>query len=371
MSTSEAEPLRPVRDPNRASLELWRPDQNFEPDWFVVELRLDEPELVPTEADVRVDMLTSALPLLRSPQVAFHQLTADQLLVSVASPDALILVRVGRQDICLDVHVLENAEAAVRFCENVDATCCGGVNRVRTMPDGKAGPFLPLESGYLFGRILESRKSSFQTITLAEHPISGRALLLNREIQFGAEDEEIFSGTMVSHALTGDVKRVLILGGGDCGVLRQVLERPVERVLMVELDEDVLHFCREHFPLVVGDAPEDSRAELRFGDAFDFLSSCDERFDLVLSDLPDTPIGDFTLDDQIGLMCRVLTEKGTLGTHAQFTKFSGEYQSEPIIAAISRRFEDVQVVRRVIPSYQDQTWLFVRAEGRRPDEGHG
>ena len=360
---------RTARDPNRTPLQLWRPNADFKADWFVVELRLDEPSLVPTEAGIRVDMLTSALPLLRRPEVTFRQLTAEQVLVSIASPDAQINMRVGPQDIALDVQVIENAEAAVRFCENVDGTCCNHVNRVRTMPDGEPGPFLPLDSGYLFGRVIESHESSFQTIAIAEHPISGRALLLNREIQFGARDEEIFSGTMVSHAINDVVTRVLILGGGDCGVLRQVLARPVKRVVMVELDENVLIFCREHFPTVVGDAPEDPRAELRFEDAFEYLATCDECFDLVLSDLPDTPIGDFSLDDQVELMSRVLADNGSLGTHAQYTKFDGVYESEPIIAAISRRFERVEVTSRVIPSYQDQIWLFVRANGLRTEAG--
>jgi len=144
----------------------------------------------------------------------------------------------------------------------------------------------------------------------------------------------------------------------------------VERVVMVELDKEVLNFCQEHFPAVVGDAPADPRAELRFEDAFNYLATCDERFDLVLSDLPDTPIGDFTLDDQIELMSRVLTDHGSLGTHAQFTKFDGDYTAEPIIAAISRQFQDVEVTSRVIPSYQDQIWLFVRANRRRVEKGH-
>jgi hypothetical protein len=48
--------------------------------------------------------------------------------------------------------------------------------------------------------------------------------------------------------------------------------------------------------------------------------------------------------------------------------FEEPYAAEPIIAAISRRFENVEVIRRVIPSYRDQTWLFVRANGRRSEE---
>jgi spermidine synthase len=362
-------PQRPDPDPSRRSLQLWRPEAEFEADWFVVELRWEDDEFLPSEAEIRRDLLTSALPLLRSPRVVFRQLPRHRMLVSIDSPDAQINVRVGKQDIAIAVQVVEDAEAAVRFCENADGTCGGGVNRVRTMPDGRAGPFLPLDSGYIFGRVIERRNSLYQTITLSEHPIYGRALLLNREIQIGERDEEVFSGTLVSHALSGDAKRVLILGGGDCGVLREVLTRPVERVVMVELDREVLRFCEEHLPAVVGGAPDDPRAELRFEDAFEYLAKCDERFDVVLSDLPDTPIADHTLDDQIGLMSRVLTETGALGTHAQLTKFEGPYEAEPIIAAISRRFENVEVTRQVIPSYQDQIWLFVRANGRRSEEG--
>jgi len=68
-------------------------------------------------------------------------------------------------------------------------------------------------------------------------------------------------------------------------------------------------------------------------------------------------------------MSRVLKEDGTFGTHAQLTKFEGQYQAEPIIAAIARRFENVEVNPRVVPSYQNQTWLFVQARGLKPDEG--
>ncbi len=136
---------------------------------------------------------------------------------------------------------------------------------------------------------------------------------------------------------------------------------------MVAPDREVLRCGEERGPDVVGGAPNDTRAELCFEDAFEYLSSCNERFDVVLSDLPDAPIAGYTPDDQIRLMSRVLTESGTFGTHAELTKFDRPYDEEPIIAAISRWFEHLEVTRKVIPSYQDQIWLFVRAKELRSE----
>ena len=218
-------------------------------------------------------------------------------------------------------------------------------SRVQTLPDSLPSSFEPSRSGYLFGRIIEQQHTPYQTITLSEHPVYGRALLLGDEIQIGVEDEHLFSRGMVSHAMTREVKRVLVLGGGDCGVLREVLTCPVERVVMVELDGEVVEFCKKYFPGIVANAPEDPRVEMRFEDAFEYLKNCTEQFDLVLSDLPDTPIADYTLDDQVRLMDRVLAEN----------------ENELIVDAITNRFAKIDVVREVIPSFQDQQWLFVKA----------
>ncbi|MCP4070399.1 MAG: hypothetical protein GY742_01500 [Hyphomicrobiales bacterium] len=357
------DPIKSGDSSGQGSLKLWRPDSDFEANWFVVELRWEGEDLAPTENSIHRRLLTPALPLLRNPEVKFRQLSQNQMFLSIDSPDASINLRISSYYIVIEVQVVEDAAAAVRFCENVDGNCCSGINRVRAMPDGDIGAYYPLDSGYIFGRVIESRTSPHQTITLSEHPVYGRALVLDREIQIGERDEKLFSGTMVSHAFCNEVKRVLILGGGDCGVLREVLNRPVERVVMVEFDEEVLRFCVKHFPLIVGSAPDDVRVELRFEDAFKYLADCQERFDVVLSDLPDTPIGDFSLDDQIKLMSKVLTKNGTLGTHAEFNNFEGSYEAEPIIAAISRQFRRVEITPKVIPTYQDQKWLFVKATG--------
>ncbi|MDG2385187.1 MAG: hypothetical protein P8N76_26185 [Pirellulaceae bacterium] len=340
---------------------LSRPDFNFEPDWFLVELHWQDTIISPTEKAIRCRLLTAALPLLTNPNIVFRRLSHDRMLVSLDTCDAKIDMRVSADSVAIMVQVTGDAEAAVRFCENVSSTGRCVTSRVQTIPEREPTFFFPSDSGYLFSREIARQKSPYQRITLSEHPIYGRALLLGDEIQIGERDEQLFSRGLVSHAMNANAKRVLILGGGDCGVLREVLTHPVERVVMVELDREVVNFCRKHFPEIVAESHKDPRAELRFEDAFKYLANCTERFDLVLSDLPDTPLANYTLDDQISLMSHVLTEDGILGTHAELTKFADNREQEPILAAISKRFENVETTQDVIPSFQDQIWLFVRA----------
>ena len=64
----------------------------------------------------------------------------------------------------------------------------------------------------------------------------------------------------------GEAKRVLIIGGGDGGVLREVLKHPVEAAVMIELDETVVNICREFMPSLSAGAFDNPRADVRFMD---------------------------------------------------------------------------------------------------------
>ncbi len=335
------------------------------PRWFLLEVRSQTSCLEPTEEAIRADLLDAALPMLRSPRAAFIPLDGDSMLVRIDSPDACLDLRVRPDGIAVTVQVTADILPVIRFCEALDAQT-GGEQRLRVLPEGDTPPFGDRPSGYLFGRVIEQIESDFQTISLVEHPSYGRALLLGDEIQIGARDEHIYSGTLVAHGVSDQARSVLIIGGGDCGVLREVLSRPVERVVMVELDPAVVRFCVEHLPEVVGDALEDPRAEVHFEDAFAFLETCEERFDVVISDLTDKPISRWPLGAQLDLMCRALAPGGSIATHAERDDPRDEtHRTVPMVVALSERFEDVAVIAKRIPTFQDQAWLFVRASGQR------
>ncbi|HYM91540.1 MAG TPA: polyamine aminopropyltransferase, partial [bacterium] len=82
-------------------------------------------------------------------------------------------------------------------------------------------------------------------------------------------------------------RRILIIGGGDGGLLEEVLKHPVERVTMVEIDEAVVRAGRQYLGTICGRAFEDPRATLVIGDGIAYVRETMDRFDVVLVDSTD------------------------------------------------------------------------------------
>lgn len=333
------------------------------PHWFVVELEETakdwDPYLSANPEDCQ-EFLGPALSLLPNPEATYNQISETELLIHITCDDAYIDVRVKPPSMNVMVQIIGGYEKPIRFCENLDAYVWGSQG-VRELPGGTVTTSELRPSGYLFGKVIKEVKSEYQTLTLTEHPFYGKALLLDENIQIGANDESLYSGSLVSHAIPDEADSVLILGGGDCGVLREVLTRKVNRVKMVELDGAVIEFCREHFPEVVAGAPEDPRAEILIGDAFKYLRNTEERFDVVISDLLDEPISHLSLEDQVVLMKRVLKDGGRLATHSEYTElFDPTYNSEAMAQAFKNQLQNVEIIQERIPSFQDELWLFLR-----------
>ena len=141
-------------------------------------------------------------------------------------------------------------------------------------------------------RELHHGNSAYQEIRIFENNGVGKVLALDGIVQTTTRDEFIYH-EMLTHVPAfghGGLKRVLIIGGGDGGMLEEVLKHPVERAVMVELDGEVVRLCREHLPEICGAAFEDPRTELIIGDGAAFVGETEERFDLIITDRPD-PVG--------------------------------------------------------------------------------
>ncbi len=149
-----------------------------------------------------------------------------------------------------------------------------------------------VEHGLHIDRPLHSGRSDFQKIEIFENKGVGKVLALDGIVQTTTTDEFIYH-EMLTHLPAfghGGLKRVLIIGGGDGGMLEEVLKHPVERVVMVELDGEVVRLCREYLPEICGTAFEDPRTDLKIADGAAFVGETDERFDLIITDRPD-PVG--------------------------------------------------------------------------------
>ncbi|UPY34913.1 polyamine aminopropyltransferase [Sediminicoccus sp. KRV36] len=147
---------------------------------------------------------------------------------------------------------------------------------------------------FLVKRELARVKSEFQDIMLFESTSHGRVMVLDGVIQITERDEFVYQ-EMLTHVpllAHGAAKRVLIIGAGDGGVLRRVLQhRNVEKCVMVEIDGEVIRLCQEHMPDIAGDAWTNPRGQVIVGDGIDYVRQAEAgSFDVVIVDSTD-PIG--------------------------------------------------------------------------------
>jgi spermidine synthase len=146
--------------------------------------------------------------------------------------------------------------------------------------------------------VLHAENTPFQRIAVYDTVAFGRVLTLGGSIAITDSDESIYSEMLVHPALTttDKVERVLVLGGGDGGVAREVLRYPgVKKVTVVEIDRQVVDVCRKWFPESASSF-DDPRVELVIDDAHRYLATCTELFDAIIVDageLDDTASDDF------------------------------------------------------------------------------
>ena len=143
-------------------------------------------------------------------------------------------------------------------------------------------------------RELARVQSAFQDIVIFESFSHGRVMVLDGAIQITEADEFVYQ-EMLTHVpllAHGAAETVLIIGAGDGGVLKRVLQhRGVKRAVMVEIDGEVIRLSKEFLPGISGDAWNDPRAEVIVGDGIDYVKrAADGTFDAIIVDSTD-PIG--------------------------------------------------------------------------------
>lgn len=145
---------------------------------------------------------------------------------------------------------------------------------------------------YEVGEVLHRGRTDFQDLVIYTNPTFGRIMALDGVTQTTEGDEFVYH-EMMSHVplfAHGDAKRVLVIGGGDGGVLREVLKHPVEAAVEVELDRGVVDASLEWLPSISDGAYDDPRTRLIVGDGAKFMAETDEKFDVIIVDSTD-PIG--------------------------------------------------------------------------------
>ena len=140
---------------------------------------------------------------------------------------------------------------------------------------------------------LHDEQSPFQHIEVLDTIEYGRMLLLDGYVMLTDRDEFVYHEMIVHTAMLmhPSPRRVLIIGGGDGGSVREVLRHEgVEGVTLVEIDEAVISTARRFFPAVSAGL-DDPRVTVECRDGFDFLDEHPDSFDVILVDSID-PVGE-------------------------------------------------------------------------------
>ena len=147
--------------------------------------------------------------------------------------------------------------------------------------------------GFRVTRKLDEVQSPFQKIEIYESTDWGNVMLIDGAMMVTARDNFLYHEMMSHPALFThpDPKRVVIIGGGDCGTLREVLRHPgVERAVQCDIDEQVTRMAEKHFPELC-ESNGDPRAEVLFDDGIAYMkNAAPGSLDVVIVDSTD-PVG--------------------------------------------------------------------------------
>lgn len=204
-------------------------------------------------------------------------------------------------------------------------------------------------------KLLHEVRTEHQHLVIFENPRMGRVMALDGVIQTTEADEFIYH-EMLTHVpilAHGAAKRVLIIGGGDGGMLREVSKhRSVESITMVEIDGTVVEMCKEYLPNHSKGAYDDPRLNLVIDDGMRFVATTAEKFDVIISDSTD-PIGpgEVLFSENFYQACRRCLNDGGILVAQNGTPFMQLAEVQTTASRMHGLFADWHFYQAAVPTY--------------------
>ena len=212
-------------------------------------------------------------------------------------------------------------------------------------------------------RQLYSAQSEFQRIDVFDSQEFGRFLTLDGYMMLTEKDEFIYHEMMthVPMAVHPDVKRVLVIGAGDGGVIRELTCYPtIEQIDLVEIDELVVEVCKKYLPQTACRL-DDPRLHIYYEDGLRYIRRCEDLYDLIIVDSTD-PFGPgeglFT-KEFYGNCFKALHEDGIMVNQHESPFYENDAAAmERAHKRIVDSFPISRVYQAHIPTYPSGHWLF-------------
>lgn len=208
-------------------------------------------------------------------------------------------------------------------------------------------------------------KTRFQSALIFDNAVYGRVFVLDGIVELSEKDEFVYHEMMVHPVMLSHKKpeNVLVIGGGDGGVLREILRHPVKKVDLVEMDKKVVELSKKYLPFLKAKTSfSDRRVSVFFEDGADFIKKTKEKYDVVIIDCtnPEPKSNSFPLYSEKFYkdIFKSLNKDGiiiTLG--ASFLDF--EKISKPFSLRMNKVFPFASFLRFTMPSYHCGEYSFL------------
>jgi spermidine synthase len=214
---------------------------------------------------------------------------------------------------------------------------------------------------YRVKETLVKKKTEFQDLAVLDTDVFGRMLVLDGIVQTTIKDEFVYH-EMITHIplfTHPNPKKVLVVGGGDGGAIREILRHPsVEKAVLCEIDGAVIEECKKYLP-EISHALDDPRCEVFVGDGIKYVKEHKNEFDVIIVDSTD-PFsiaeglfgGNFYKD-----ISEALTEEGIFIAQTETPFFLPE--------TVKKVYDDARAIFPVtklfmaaIPTYPGGYWSF-------------
>jgi len=223
---------------------------------------------------------------------------------------------------------------------------------------------IQIKFGIKVKKKLYSGSSSYQQIEVFDTYNFGKVLILDGIFQTSEMDEFIYH-EMLAHLplfYHDNPKKILIIGGGDGGILEEVLKHPVEKVCMVEIDEKVIDISKKFLPSISKNAFNNKKAAIIIGDGKEYIKNTNDFFDVIILDLSDPcgPAEDLISLDFYKDVKKVLNNEGIIAIQSGCL-ITQHTMVKTIKERISSIFSNVKLHRAAIPIFQFGEYSFTIA----------
>ena len=210
----------------------------------------------------------------------------------------------------------------------------------------------------------DKKGKTLQKLLILETPRFGKMLVLDDIVQLTQVDEKYYHEPLAHCAIFShpNPKNILVIGGGDGGLLKEIVKHPVKTMDLVDIDKDVIEMTKKYIPDLAGSAWQDKRLKIYVEDGAKFVKRTKKRYDVILLDTPD-PVGPAVplFKTVFYLNCKkILSDNGIIIRQTGSSILQPE-EMPSNFRQMEELFPEVRVFLTALPTYVGGYFTFVAA----------